>query len=151
MQRAMTKYFLYSAGILLGLVGLAKLFSSAGHIKALEFPDPIFLIPFRYLFLIVGSLEMIVASICFFGKRPLVQSGLVAWLASMFLVYRVGLILLDYHLPCPCLGSLTAILHMPANVADMITKVILGYLLLGSIAILITRRVKHGPVPVSVV
>ena len=62
--------------------------------------------------------------------------GLVVWLATSFLVYRIGLVWVGYKKPCPCLGNLTDALHIPPQTADTAMKIILAYLLIGSYATL---------------
>lgn len=128
--------FLYSSGTVLIIVAAAKIVSSSGSVRILENLDPVFAIPFRDVFIIVGGLELIVAAVCFFGRRVGLQAGLVALLATNFLIYRFGLVLVGYHKPCSCLGNLTDALHIPPQTADMAMKIILAYLLIGSYATL---------------
>ena len=136
MRTKLIRLFLNSAGTLVLLTAVVKLFSSFGNARILQNPDPILSISFQKIFWIVGVIELVVACICFFGKRVGLQAGLVAWLATNFVVYRLGLLWIGYHKPCPCLGNLTDALHLPPQTADTAMKIILGYLLLGSYAIL---------------
>jgi hypothetical protein len=128
--------YLQSLAVVLSLTASAKLASSFGSVGILKYPDPIFSIPFRNLLQITGIIELVVALICLYGKNTKVRSGLVAWLATNFLAYRFGLVLIGYHKPCPCLGNFTDVLHIPAQTADTAMKIILAYLLLGSYATL---------------
>jgi len=130
------RLFLSSAAIVLLATGTAKLISASGNAQLLQSPDPILSITFRRVFLLVGGLELFVAMICFFGKWVWLQAGLVALLATNFVVYRLGLILVGYHKPCSCLGNLTDALHISPQTADTIMKIVLGYLLIGSYATL---------------
>ena len=86
--------------------------------------------------LVLGMAEIAIALLCFFGKSQKLALGLVAWLATNFVVYRLGLMWIGYHKPCSCLGNLTDALHISPNIADTAMKIILGYLLLGSYATL---------------
>jgi hypothetical protein len=83
--------FIFSAGALILVTAVAKLVSASGTARILQMPDPIFSILFRNVFLAVGGLELIVALLCFFGKQLMLQTGLVAWLATNFVIYRLGL------------------------------------------------------------
>ena len=121
-----------SSGALLFITAIAKLVSAGGNARILQMADPILSIPFRHVFWIVGALELIVAFICFFSKRLGLQAGFVAWLATCFLSYRLGLLWVGYHKPCSCLGNLTDALHIPPQIADDAMKIILAYLLIGS-------------------
>jgi len=94
--------------------------------------DPIVGIPFRWLLLAVGVLELVIAGVCFFSRNQRLATLLVAWLATNFLVYRLGLWWMGWHRPCGCMGSLTNALHLSEKAADNIMKVVLAYLLIGS-------------------
>jgi hypothetical protein len=130
------RFFMKSVGILLIITAVAKLISSAGNARILQIEDPIFYVPFRIMFQLIGSLELAVASICIFGRRVGMQAVLVAWLATSFAVYRLGLLWIGYHKPCSCLGNLTDTLHIAPQTADTAMKIILAYLLIGSYATL---------------
>ena len=85
------RFFICSAGALLILVAMAKIASSIGRVAALNLRDPLFNVPFRYLFLIVGYIEMTIGVICFAGRGMGLKVGLLCCLATSFLVYRIGL------------------------------------------------------------
>lgn len=136
----MTKLFVCSAGGLLAITGAAKLVSSFGSAAVLKNAEPIFHAQFRYVFWVVGTLELAVALFCFLSKGTELKAALIAWLASAFFTYRLGLVFIDYHRPCGCLGSLTDTLHIPDHTADTAMKFILGYLLIGSFATLFSMR-----------
>jgi hypothetical protein len=126
--------FIISAGAILAITGIAKVWSGLGTAKVLAVADPIIGVQFGHLMLVVGIAEIVVALICLFCKWHTLALGLVAWLATNFVVYRFGLIWVGYHKPCPCLGNLTDALHISPQTADTGMKIILGYLLLGSYA-----------------
>ncbi len=136
-----------SLGALLLATAIAKLVSAAGTARSLQQPDPVFLIPFQRVFAMVGTLEIFTALVCLFGKRVKLQACLVAWLATNFLLYRLTLLLIGWHKPCPCLGNLTDALHMSPKTAHNAMKIILAYLLIGSYATLfwLWRQKKRTP------
>jgi hypothetical protein len=86
---------------------------------------------FLNLFRIVGGIEVAIALACIFSKRTWLPTGLLAWLATSFLAYRIGLVAVGYHRPCSCMGNLTDALHIPPQTADTAMKIILAYLLIG--------------------
>lgn len=137
------RVFIFSAGILLLITASAKIISSCGKSGILLTPDPIFSIRFRYVFQIVGCIELAVAAVCIFGKRVSLQAWLVAWLATSFLLYRLGLLWAGFH-RCSCLGNLTDSLHIPPALADTTMIVILAYLFMGSYAILFWHWTQGG-------
>jgi hypothetical protein len=136
-----SRWFVFSAGAILLLTGLAKVISAFGTAHILQMSDPILRISFRNLFLLVGGVELLLSLICFsFNKRATLQVSLIAWLATNFAIYRLCLAGIGYQKPCSCLGNLTGVLHIPSEAADSIMKIILVYLLTGSYLALFCRR-----------
>jgi len=125
------------AGVLIGVAAVGKVASALGNAHVLQYLDPIFGITFRQVFLLVGTLELGIAAICFFGRRLAFQAVVVAWLATAFLTYRLGLLWVGYKKPCSCLGNLTDALNISPQTADTVMKIILGYLLIFSYATLL--------------
>jgi hypothetical protein len=140
------RIYVYFAGVLLLITSLAKLVSSSGSARVLENTEPIFGMTFRHVFWLVGTIELLVALVCFFWKRVGLQAGLVAWLATSFLIYHLGLILISYHTPCSCMGNLTEALHISAKTADLAMKIILAFLFIGSYATLFWHWRQHRQV-----
>lgn len=126
------KGFVLSAGVTLAVTGIAKVWSGLGNSKFLAVVDPIIGITFGQLMLLVGVAEIAIALVCFFSKRQPLAFGLVAWLSTNFVIYRLGLWWMGWHRPCNCLGNLTDALHISPQTADNISKVVLAYLLIGS-------------------
>jgi len=142
--------FVWSAGIVLAAVGIAKAFSAAAPARALDTPDPLFTIPFRQLFLLVGLAELLIAFFCLFTDKRRLSLLAVAWLSTNFLLYRLALWFIGWHHPCACMGSLAGALHLSDRAADNIMKGVLAYLLVGSYSILFwqwqrERRAKATP------
>jgi len=133
----LVKWFRLSAGTILALTAAAKLLSLISHATILATPDPSIGIPFRYLMLAGGALELSAALVCFLSRNQILAVGMVGWVATLIGLYRVNLWWLDWRIPCGCLGTFTDTLHLSADQADTIMKAILGYLLLGSYAFLI--------------
>ena len=132
-----TKWFVLSSGVILAITGLAKVWTGFGSSKFLAVLDPIIGIKFGQLMLLVGLAEIAIALVCFFSKRQTLALGLVAWMSTNFVAYRLGLWWMDWKKPCSCLGNLTDALHISPQTADTIMKVLLAYLLIGSYGFLI--------------
>jgi len=139
MARNGRQWFCLTAGTTLAATGLAKALSAIGPARALDVADPLFGIPFRYLLLLVGLAELLVAFFCLFTDKAQFSLLAVAWLSTNFLVYRLGLWFIGWHKPCGCLGNLTDMLHISPTTADNIMKAVLAYLLVGSYAALLWR------------
>ena len=114
----------------------AKIMSALGDAGILHGPDPIFGLEIRTVLLVAASIESIVALVCLRGMRSTLQVGLVLWLSNTFVLYRVGLWIVKYDKPCPCLGTMTDALHISPQAADLAMKILLAYLLIGSYGIL---------------
>ena len=144
----LANWFRLSAGTILALTAVAKLLSLISGAKILETPEPFVGIPFRYVMLGAGALELGAALVCFLSRNRVLALGMVAWVATMIALYRVNLWWLDWRMPCGCLGTFTDILHLSPGQADTIMRAILGYLLLGSYALLLRwwweRRGQKG-------
>jgi hypothetical protein len=134
---AFPKRFVLSSGLILAITGIAKLWSGLGDSKFLAVVDPIIGIKFGQLMLAVGLAEIVIALVCFFSKRQTLALGLVAWMSTNFVAYRLGLWFMNWHRPCSCLGNLTDALHISPQTADNIMKVLLAYMLIGSYGLLI--------------
>jgi hypothetical protein len=120
------------AGILLFLTAAAKLISSFGDAKILQYPDPLLGILNQHVFWIVGTLELAIALVCLSGRALALKAGLLAWLTTAFIAYRLGLWWIGYTKPCSCLGNLTDLLHIPRETAHTLMTVILAYLFTAS-------------------
>lgn len=123
--------------MILTVTGVWKIWSGLGSSKFLAVVDPIIGIKFGQLMLVVGLAEIVIALVCFFSKRQTLALGLVAWMSTNFVVYRLGLWWMGWKKPCSCLGNLTDALHISPETADNIMKAILTYLLIGSYGLLI--------------
>ena len=132
-----------SAGAIMAITGIAKVWSGLGNSKFLAVVDPIIGIKFGQLMLAVGVAEIAIALVCFFSKRQTLALGLVAWMSTNFVVYRLGLWWMDWHRPCNCLGNLTDALHLSPQTADNIMKVLLAYLLIGSYGLLLWQWLSN--------
>lgn len=131
------------AAVLLTITALAKLVSSMGSAGILVYPDPVFLISFRSLMRLVAAVELLVALVCLYARNNYFRAACISVLATNFLLYRVASFSVGYQKLCSCLGNLTDALHIRPSNAEMIVKVILGYLLFvgyGTLFWLLRRR-----------
>jgi hypothetical protein len=139
------RLFVQSAGTLLALTGVAKLISARGDVRVLDTQDPLLLLDYRWVFILTGAVELILAVFLLCSRRKDCKLPAIAWLASSFAMYRLGLLYLGVTAPCRCLGTLTTALHIPPNTADAWLKGVVFYLVIGSLGILISRNLVSGP------
>ncbi len=137
--------FLLLSAILLWVTGAAKIVSAFGPSQIFLLKDPVFLIPFKHLFLAIGSLELLAAGFLFFSSNVLIANCLIAWLATGFIIYRIAIAWLGFEKPCPCLGSFTELLHLSPQLVDWVLGFVAMFLFLGSwIALARLWRVRSG-------
>jgi hypothetical protein len=131
------KLFIYSAGGILLAAALIRFVIAAGQSEVFSLPEPMLGIPLRYAVLIVGGFELAVALICMFGKRTKLQLGWLAWLATNFIIFQSGLLLMHCHPQATAIGSLTDPLRIARGTTGIIFSLLPFYLIFGSYATLI--------------
>ena len=131
--------FIISAGAILLVTGVAKLWSATGTAGLLAQNDPVFRIPFREILVLASVMELVVSGFCIFGRSNLLKISLIACLSTQIAIYRAGLWWVGWEKPCNCLGGLSDALHLSPTVADDIIKTTLLYLCVGSYLFLAFR------------
>ena len=113
---------------------LIRFLIAAGNAQVLALPEPMLGIPLRYAVLLVGGLELVVALVCLFGKRVGLQIGWLAWLATNFLVFWIGLVWQHFSPQGTCIGSLTDPLRVYHGTTGYVLQFLPFGLVLGSYA-----------------
>jgi hypothetical protein len=129
--------FIISAALILVTTAAAKLYSAGGAMRILGVADPILEISFRHVLVLAAVLELGTALVCLVWRTRFWPVCMVAWLGTIFLVYRAGVWLTGASKPCQCLGALTDALHLSPQAADRVALLLLGYLVIGSYALLL--------------
>lgn len=136
------RLFIFSASFILLITGMAKIFSTFGGQEVLDLIDPIFKISFRHLMFLVGALEIAVSIVCFFIPRTNLCLGLIGWMSTNFLMYRLGIWYVGWRRPCPCVGNFADMLHLSANSVDLLIKTLFLYLLINSYCLVFLNIIK---------
>lgn len=136
------RYYIYSAAAILLLTGIAKIYSAIGTGEILLYPDPIFGLKFKDLFLFVGCIEIVVSVFCMILNGIIERALLIIWLCFCFIIYRLGSFTMGYHKPCKCLGDIASRLNISDSSADLAMIIILFYLTVGSCYILYINKEK---------
>jgi len=131
------RIFILSAGGILLAAALNRFLIAAGDAQVLPLPDPMLGVPLRYAVIAVGALELAVAFICLFGKRAGLQIGWLAWLATNYVVFWIGLLAMHCHPQATCIGGLTDPLRLYHGTTGYILEFIPFALVLASYAALI--------------
>ena len=127
--KSLLRVFYGSAVVILIVTASAKLVSATGKARALALPDPLLMLTHREVLVLAGSIELLLAGYLLFGRRSWLKAPLVAWLATNFLIYRLGLMWMGVHKPCSCLGTITDALSIAPATIDLLMKIVLAYLL----------------------
>jgi hypothetical protein len=131
------RWYIAGTVLVLAVTGFAKVGASFGGARILEEPDPLVLVlSNRQVMLLAAAMEAIVIGLLLREVSVHRRVVLIAWISSVFLAYRVGLWGIGYGGSCSCLGHLTDALGISTETADLASKLILGYLLLGSYTVL---------------
>src|ERR1035437_4880545 len=136
-----------AAALLLAMASALFLINLTGPVHLVQPHDPIFAISLRYLFWIIGGIAVLAAWLCLFSERPALPTAWVAWLATNFLIYRIGLYWNGCHDLTGFLGSFSYAFGIPAKAANMMADLAFAYLLMGSCAALLWqwRRSSKNP------
>jgi hypothetical protein len=136
-------FFIYSAGAILLTTGLAKILSVFGKQEMLDLIDPVFGFSFRKLLVFAAFLELAISAVCFLLPNRSLRIGLIAWLGTILMMYRVGLSASGWQRPCPCVGNITDAIHLSGRSADLFSRAFLIYLLIGSYGLLFFKFSKR--------
>ena len=120
--------FIGSAVLLLAITALAKIFAATGEAQILGQPDPLLgLISMRQSMVLAAALEIVVVVLVWRAPNVLRRAGLLLWIGSVFLVYRIGLWWVGLEGSCRCLGNMGDAFGISAETADWIAKGILKF------------------------
>jgi hypothetical protein len=131
---AIDQWLMRSAAALLLLVALVKMVSAFSKVAYLAHPDPVLsFISIRLLLLSAGETELLFAlRVALRPQAWYARCSLLA-LCATFVFYRIGLLALHVHAPCPCLGRASDWLRLKPQQADDLALLLLA--MLGAIAI----------------
>ncbi|HEY3931501.1 MAG TPA: hypothetical protein VGM58_03940 [Verrucomicrobiae bacterium] len=137
------RQFAHSAGALL-LASAVGMFISIWAGTGLVHPhEPLFGMSLPDFFLIVSGLELAIGLICLFGKQTTLQVTLVLWLAMNFAAYQAGLWWMGGSAGFKgYLGDMSAAFGISAGTAEMMLKILVLYLLVGSFFSLLWSWIK---------
>ena len=116
--------------LVLLVTAVIKLVSALGSAGMLNSPDPILMVPNRWLYALVALVELGVAWLTFRPELQLAQKLVViGWLGCGFVIYRIGLLLSETPSLCPCLGNAADWWPWLSYYQSTITMTITGLLL----------------------
>lgn len=92
-----------------------------------------------YAMIGVGAVELLVALRCIYTKNQSKAVLWVAWLSTLFGIYRVGAWWLGVTAPRPCLGTAYEWFPWLARHGNSLTLLAFAFLLLGSYSLLVRK------------
>ena len=100
------------------------------------------ILPFskRFVISLAVALELIVIAIITIRPRTETTLFSIAWLASMFLSYRLVRVIYGMPFSCACFGAFAKLLPINAKGASALATLIALYMLAGSILALLSNR-----------
>ena len=102
--RRIEQAYIFIALTILCFSGIMKLAAVAGTVRLLASEHPLFGVPWRYVMLGAGALELALAAYLVFGELA-VKIATCASFAILIIVYRTILWISNISLPCGCLGN----------------------------------------------
>lgn len=132
------RVYVKSAVGLLVLTALGKLLLATGNAVVLRQPDPVLGVLLRGEALLgAASLEIVVAGcVLSWGTGDLRSLAGLAWLATVFAVYRLTGWIAGVASPCDCLGSWAGVLGLSREMTENVSFGLFIYLLAGSYGLL---------------
>jgi hypothetical protein len=127
--------------LVLLITALAKILALTGDMRSLETADPVIQVfSVRQLMAIGAGLEIIVAGIGFSRLPVRIKCWALAWLSSLFLLYRFARWYLGVSEPCKCLGDVWQWLPVSRAALDAGLLAFLVVVWVGSCMGVLTRR-----------
>ncbi len=102
--------------------------------------DPIFSLPQRFLFWLIGGLALAVSLICLFDEHPTRQMFVLAWLATVFIDYQIGAYCVGCRSLAGYLGGFSHTFGISANSAGVFATFVSVCLLILSCSSLVWAR-----------
>ncbi|MCL4789471.1 MAG: hypothetical protein KJ070_22225 [Verrucomicrobia bacterium] len=136
--------FLWFCAATLATTGLLKLISVFGQAPILETADPLLGIKVRFVLLISGLVEVIIATALCLLRNPRSALWLVSWMGFNFLLYRSFRTLDGEDNPCPCLGTVLSWLQLNPTLFDGSLWAMSAFMFLGGSLLL--WKMQNQPV-----
>lgn len=141
------RWFLWACAATLGTTSLLKLLSVFGKAHILETDDPLLGIKTRFVLLLVGLVEMFIATALWRLRNPKTALWLASWTGFNFLLYRIFQTLSGDDSPCPCLGTVFGWLKLNPTLLNASLVAVSLFMFLGGGLLL--WRMRNQPIALS--
>ena len=133
-------HFVLLAGSVLAVLGTGFVAEFFARTQSLAIADPVLGIPFRFVFLGFGILQLVVSGFCLLTSRRSLSIGLVLWLVANLLIYRLEMRQAGWMHPYAFVSPLTERLFISVGTADILLAGAAAYLLVGGSGTLLALR-----------
>ena len=135
-RRKLVPNFLIGAAIVLLITAVFKL-ASLGLVR-ISGEDPLFWFLTKSQVLGLAAILEFSVAVALLSRRldEFRKTAAVAWLAMIFLVYRLSLLAVGWHEPCGCLGNAPVWFGLTPRILDFVMRSVLAVLLFGSFSLL---------------
>jgi hypothetical protein len=147
---SITPGVVYCAALLLCLAGAAKVYSFLVEpMWASKRPDPVLAVVSQdRLLFAAGLLELAGGVLVAFGRMSARSKGvLLLWVASLILLYRLGLWMVGTVEPCHCMGVMPRLLRLRASSVDAIMLSVAMFVWIAGLAALFPSRGRFSEPP----
>ncbi len=137
-------YFVRACACVLALSAVGKLISVALPTPILTRPDPvIYPLQVWHVAAVAALLEAFAGVWLLRNAHHKFAPGVILWLCSLFIAYRIGLVVISPGAPCPCLGRLAGWLPFPEQTTDRGLLAILAGMTAGSLAVAVSGSARN--------
>jgi hypothetical protein len=125
--------FIYSCALVLLIAAAAKLVSVFGDERILDEADPLLQVANRWVYSAAGLVELaVVWWLMWGGKKTSEKLMVLAWLGTVFALYRFGLFWFKFDKPCSCMGNAFSWAGLGSETMDAIAFGLFLYLAIGA-------------------
>ena len=124
--------------------GAAKIVTSTSNTMILAVPDPLLGVNNRLVLVFIAFCELGLGVYCLRSAKAGIQLAAIAFISTVFLLYRAALWIADFKGYCGCLGNFGDALGLKPEALDIIAKGILAFMLVGSFASLLKLSYYTG-------
>jgi len=123
--------FCRGSSVILFFTGLVKLITILGEDTLLSRPNLVFaFLSNRQVFFVAATLELAIARNLLLHRGNVMKLRLTACLSTLLVAYRFWLWLVGYNGSCHCLDTFKGNLRIDPGLAQVLTNILLLYLLL---------------------
>lgn len=137
-------FYLFSATVIFFTTAWLKLNSLIAEVKYFDVTNIVFtMLLNKHIYLAAAGIEIIVGATMILMNSRLLRFAIMSWIALLFLTYKIFVWIAGGEDHCSCLGHANAILPFGSDFLNIVSNLILAYLLIpGGYVILVNIKNK---------